>query len=364
MHTSTQPPLSSLPIGAISAAVIIFVLKIPRQPGQSEKTFLSRIRELDLIGASVLIPAVICLLLALQWGGSTYPWRNSRIIGLFVGFGTLISIFIYTQLRQGDSATLPPRILSQRSVAAAVCYSVMFGAGFFVLVFYLPLYFQSIKGASATKSGIQVLPLLLSTVLSSIVAGGLITAFGYYTPFVIIGTTLFCIGSGLISTYTIDMPFGKWFGYQILTGAGVGVGFQIPLIAVQTVLPLEDVPVGTACVMFFQSLGGALFIAVAQTVFQNGIIRGTHQFIPELDPSILLRAGATEIRDVLARLGLQDQLEGALRAYMVGLTNSFRVTVACTAAAVVAACVYEWKSVKDPEVKKKIEAAGSMAVAA
>lgn len=65
----------------------------------------------------------------------------------------------------------------------------------------------------------------------------------------------------LISTYTIDMPFGKWFGYEVLTGAGVGVGFRIPIIAVQTVLPLKDVHVGTACVIFFQSLGGVLFNA-------------------------------------------------------------------------------------------------------
>lgn len=86
-------------------------------------------------------------------------------------------------------------------------------------------------------------------------------------PFVIFGTILFYIGSGLISMYTIDMPFAKWFGYQVLIGAGVGVGFRIPIIAVQTVPPLEDVPVGTARVIFFQWLGGALFISIGQAVF-------------------------------------------------------------------------------------------------
>jgi hypothetical protein len=111
------------------------------------------------------------------------------------------------------------------------------------------------------------------------------------------------------------MPFGKWFGYKVLTGAGVGVGFQIPIIAVQTVLPLEDVPVGTACVIFFQSLGGALFISVGQTVFQNGIIRGTRTYAPDVNPHLLLRAGATEIRN---KVGKSDQLPQVLRAYMVG----------------------------------------------
>ena len=354
---------NSLPIGAISIVVVILLLKIPGQTTSAGKPLFARIQELDLLGASILVPAVVCLLLALQWGGSTYPWKNSRIIGLFVGFGALTLIFIYTQVKLGDRATLPPRILSQRTVAASVCFMLMFGAAFFTLIFYLPLYFQSVKNVSATKSGIDILPLLLSTVLSSIVAGGLITVFGYYTPFIISGTVLFCIGTGLISTYTTTTSFGKWFGFQILAGTGVGVGFQTPLLAVQTVLSLEDVAIGTACVMFFQSLGGALFIAVAQTVFQNGIIRGTREFAPALDPYILLKAGATEIRDVLARMGMQDQLEGALKAYMVGLTATFRVTVACTAAAVVAACFVEWRSVKEEEVKRKQEAAGALAIA-
>ena len=350
---------SSLPIGAISIVVIIFVLHIPRESGKG-RTFFSRVQELDLLGASILVPAVICLLLALQWGGSTYPWRNSRIIGLFVGFGCLIIIFIFTQIRLGDRATLPPRILSQRTVIAAVCFCTMFGASFFLLVFYLPLYFQSIKSASATKSGIDILPLMLSCVISSMVAGGLITWVGYYTPFLIVGTVLFSIGAGLITTYAINMPFGKWFGYQLLAGAGVGVGFQIPLIAVQTVLPLADVPVGSALVIFFQSLGGALFISVAQTVFQNGLIRGTHKFAPNLDPQLLLRAGATEIRTVLEKAGRLDELPGALNAYMEGLTDSYRVALACTVAAAVSAFFFEWRSVKDDEVKRKKEAGAEL----
>ena len=348
----------SLPVGAASFAAIFLLVKIPRQPGQSGRPLLARIRELDLLGASILIPAIICLLLALQWGGSTYPWKSSRIIGLLVGFGALISIFIVTQIKLGDRATLPPRILSQRSVAAAVCFSVTFGAAFFTLIFYLPLYFQSIKGASAIKSGIDVLPLLLSCVILSMISGGLITVVGQYVPFALVGTILFTVGAGLLTTFSTTTPFAKWFGYQVLAGAGVGLMFQIPLLAVQTCLPLEDVPIGTACVMFFQTLGGTLFIAIAQTVFQNGLIRGVREFVPGLNPYVLLSVGATEIRDALASMGMLDQLDGALKAYMAGLTDSFRVALACAAVSVVTVWFLEWKSVKDPEVKKKMEAAG------
>jgi hypothetical protein len=300
---------------------VIFVLSIPRQSGG--QNFIARIKDLDLLGACILIPAVVCLLLALQWGGSTYPWDNSRIIGLFVGFGCLIIIFIFAQLRIGDRATLPPRILAQRTMAAAVCFATMFEAAFFVLVFYLPLYFQSVKGVSATKSGINVLPLLLATVISSVITGALITAVGYYTPFLIAGAIIFSIGSGLISTYKIDMPFSKWFGYQVLAGAGVGGGFQIPIIAVQTVLPLEDVPVGTACVIFFQSLGSALFISVGQTVFQNGLIRGTRGVCSKFEPRDLVKGGGYRDKERLGEGGDVGRAAGSAECVHGGLDLQF-----------------------------------------
>jgi len=115
--------------------------------------------------------------------------------------------------------------------------------------------------------------------------------------------------------------------------------------------------------MFFQTLGGALFISISQTVFQNGIIRGVHKFIPALNPVLLLRTGATDIRNVLEKVGLVDQLPTVLKAYMAGLTNSFRVSVACTSAAFVASLFFEWKSVKDEEALRKKEAARELGLA-
>ena len=346
--------LINLPIGAITIIVIIFILRINREDNPEGLSFLGRLQNLDLIGACIIVPAVICLLLALQWGGSTYPWNNSRIIGLFVGFGLLISIFIYSQLRLGDKATLPPRLFRNRSVLAAVTFSFFFGAGFFALIYYLPLYFQSVKGSSATQSGIELLPLLLATVISSIVTGGLISAIGYYTPVLILCMALFAIGSGLITTYAIDTPFGNWFGYQVLAGAGIGAGFQGGILTVQTVLPLEDVPVATAVISFFQQLGGALFIAISQTVFQNGLVSAIQVQVPELPPDALLHAGATQIRNVLASVGLSDKLRGALIAYVKGLTNTYYISVACACVAFLAACCLEWKSVKKGPAKKEV----------
>ncbi|KOC12181.1 MFS toxin efflux pump (AflT) [Aspergillus flavus] len=347
----------NLPIGGLSIAVIIFILRVPKKSEFSGTPVLDRIKQLDLIGASLLIPAIVCLLLALQWGGNKYPWNSSRVIGLFVGFGLMIIIFTFSQIKLGDRATLPPGILKRRSVLSATMFALFFGGAFFLLVYYVPIFFQSVKGSSAMKSGIQLLPLMLATVISSVLVGAFVTAAGYYTPFLIGSTAIAAIGTGLITTYSVDISTGKWIGYQILVGAGVGAGFQIPMTAVQTVLPPEDIPVGTAAVMFFQTLGGALFIAVGQSVFQNGLIDGIREYAPTVDPRAIVGAGATEMRHVLAALGQLDQLDAVIRAYMSGLRDAYRVSLALALVALVASCFLEWKSVKKTGQESKNDVA-------
>lgn len=99
-------------------------------------TVLERIKELDIIGTAILIPAVVCLVLALQWGGAEYPWKSAKIIGLFVGFGAMAIIFIAIQLWKGDKATLPPRFFTNRNVVCAMLFALFFGAAFFPLIYY------------------------------------------------------------------------------------------------------------------------------------------------------------------------------------------------------------------------------------
>jgi hypothetical protein len=326
--------------------VLIFILTISRNNNPKNDGIRHRILQLDLIGTGLIIPTIICLLLALQWGGNQYAWNSSRIIGLFVGFGLLSIIFIFSQLKLQDKGILPPRLFRNRNVLAAMLFAVFFGAAFFALIFYIAIYFQSVQGSSATYSGIQLLPLLISTVLSSIITGGLISGVGYYTPILLICMALFAIGSGLITTYDVDTPFRNWFGYQVLAGAGVGVGFQGGIVVVQTVLPLKDVPVGTACISFFQTLGGAIFISVAQAIFQNGLITGINEYTTGLDPMIFLHSGATSIRPILEAMHREDALPGLLKAYVLGLTHCYTITAACACAAFVVAGCLEWKTVK------------------
>jgi hypothetical protein len=223
----------------------------------------------------------------------------------------------------------------------------MIGAAFFTLVYFLPLYFQAIKGASAVKSGIMNLPLILSLVLMSMVVGVSITKVGYYTPFVIAGSVLLSIGAGLVTTFTTTTSSAHWIGYQIVFGFGMGMSMQQTLVAVQTVLPKADIPTGTALAMFSQTLGGALFISVAQNVFTNSLLKNVRAAVPGLDPAVVLGAGATELQNLIP-----EQFLGAVQvAYNGALVNTFYVAVATSVLSVVGAVFFEWKSVKG----KKIE---------
>ncbi|KAL4882172.1 major facilitator superfamily domain-containing protein [Aspergillus karnatakaensis] len=349
----------NLPIGGISMAIVFFILKLPENLDAKGTPILQRLKQLDFIGASLLIPAIICLLLALQWGGNKYAWSNSRIIGLFIGFGLLTILTIFTQIKLGDRATLPPRIMKQRAVIASTTYALLFGGSFFVLVYYLPIFFQSVRGSSAMTSGIQLLPLMLACVVASVAMGILVTVFGYYTPFLIGSTALAAIGAGLLTLYSIDISDGKWIGYQIVLGAGVGAGFQVPMTAVQTSLAPGDIPQGTAAVMFFQTLGGALFIAVAQSLFQNGLIEGVGKHAVGVDPMKIVEAGATEMRGVLEDLGQEDQLRGVILGFLDGLKDTYRLSLALFCVAFAVSCAFEWKSVKDGGEEGRTEAAGA-----
>ncbi|KAI1498097.1 major facilitator superfamily domain-containing protein [Biscogniauxia marginata] len=336
----------NLPVGGAAMLVIFFFLSISRVNNPDNQSFISRVLELDLIGTVILVPAIVMLLLALQWGGAEYPWNDSRIIGLFVGAGVMVLIFVGVEHWQQDKGLLPPRFFKDRNVLCAMIFALFFGASFFPLIYYLSLYFQAIQGNSAVDAGIKLLPLLISVVISSIVSGGLVTATGYYTPIILVEIAIAAVGAGMITTFNLSTPFGQWFGYQVLNGLGTGIGFQAGIVVVQNVVSQDLVPQGTACVQFFQSLGGALFIAVAQTVFQNGLIEGVTRDAPQLDPAIFINSGASQIREVLAAMGQEDAIEAVLSAYMQGLRNTYYISAAGAAAAFLVALGLQWKKIE------------------
>lgn len=180
------------------------------------------------------MPAVICVLLALQWGGTSYPWSNWRNILLLVLFGVLVLCWLLLQYIKGDSATVPPRIVAQRSVAAALWFNFCMGSFFLILVYYVPIWFQAVKDQSAMGSGIRTLPFILGLVLVSIIAGIGVTIVGYCVyksapsrddalliclpdaPFMIASSIVSSIGAGLLMTFRPSTGHAHWIGYQAI----------------------------------------------------------------------------------------------------------------------------------------------------
>ena len=343
----------NLPIGAVTIVGIAIFFTSPvrqKESAMGSIGFQERAKQFDPIGTVLFMPCVICLLLALQWGGSKYAWSDGRIIALFVIFGILAIAFGLVQVWKQENATVPPRILKQRTMSFATWYVICLGASFFVFIYYIPIWFQAIKNTTATESGIRNLPMILGVVLFSIITGGAVTTLGYYTPFMIFSSVMMAIGGGLIATWKVDTGHAKWIGYQVIYGIGVGSGMQQSLIAAQTVLHLDDVPTGTSIIMFAQTFGGALFISVAQNVFTNRLIRNLLENVPTLNPAIVLQTGATNLKDAVTASN-PSLLPAVQTAYNSALVQGYYVSVAMAALSIFGAIGIEWKSVKG----KKLE---------
>lgn len=336
----------NLPIGAVALAIMIVLFNPPSQPVKDkDTTLMEKFLQVDPFGTVALMPAVICLLLALQWGGTIYPWSNPRVIVLFILFGILSIAFIVIQMRNGKNATLPITVISQRSVAAACWFSVCTAGADFTLRQYIPIWFQAVKGVSAVNSGLMNLALILATALASILSGVGITKLGYYNPFMIAATLFMSVGAGLLTTWKPDVPSRAWIGYQVLYGLGSGQSMQTPLMVVQTVLPMAEIPLGTALVMFLQTFGGAIFISVAQNVFTNELRAGLARDLPNINATAIVDGGANSIR--MPGVLPPDALGPVLEIYSKSLTNSWYVALALACASIVGSALVQWKSVKN-----------------
>jgi MFS family permease len=148
----------------------------------------------------------------------------------------LFIIFAVVQVWKQENATLPPRIVKQRAVACGTLYQMLVGGSMMTMIYYIPLWFQAIKGVSAVQSGIDTIPFVLSLVVASIIAGGIITKNGWYNPWMIACPVLMAIGSGLITTFSVDTGSDRWIGYLFLFGFGLGIGMQQSSLAISALL--------------------------------------------------------------------------------------------------------------------------------
>ncbi|KAL1602687.1 hypothetical protein SLS60_006107 [Paraconiothyrium brasiliense] len=319
-----------------------------------EGSFVTRILRLDLIGNLILTATVVMLLLVLQWGGIEYRWGSSRIIGLLVASGVGFVMFVLWQHKKGAEALTPLSIMANRGVAASIGVMFFLSGAFLVHSYYLPYWFQAVRGRTPVQSGVDLTPYVATSFVFSMIAGIGVNKLGYFTPPTIIGCAIGCVGCGLLTTLHVDTSTAMWAGYQVLTSAGMGMAMQQPIIAVQAILKPDVVSIGSAIVLFAQGLSGAIFVSVANNVLRNELAQNLVKLkIPNV--SEILAAGATDVRELVPeafRLPLTE-------AYNDALSKVFIMAIPFCGIALLFALWLPWVSVK----KKQAERGGHAIVA-
>lgn len=204
---------------------------------------------MDFLGTALVMGASLCLILALQYAGTTHPWSSSVVIGLLVGFAAMVLALVVLELWLGERAMLTPRLMRQRTIWVSAVWGFFFAGGYFVTLYYLPIYFQSIKNQSAIGSGVRNIPFIAFFSIATFGSGKAIAKTGIAAPYLVVSSVIITIAAGLLYTLNIKTTTGKWVGYQILSGFGYGLGLQIPVIIVQAFAPPADIAPVTAIII-------------------------------------------------------------------------------------------------------------------
>jgi hypothetical protein len=301
----------------------------------------AQIKRLDPIGLLFLVPSMVCLILALQWGGTTNPWSAPRIIVLLVIFAVTFVAFLVIQFKIPETAMAPPRVVLNRSVGGAMFFTFVMSGGMMNAVYYFTIWFQAAQGQSAMQAGVRTIPMVFSLVLFGIITAVVTQKVGYYVPAMLVSPVFAAIASGLLSTLTPHSSASKWIGYQVFYGIGLGLGAQTANLASQTVLPRKDVALGTAMMLFMQQLGGAVFLAVGQNLFSRKLVQQLSG-IAGLDMQAIISTGATELRKIVPA----SEIDTVISAYSYSLTRVFILAAALSACMIFGALCQEWRSIK------------------
>jgi MFS family permease len=236
----------NLPIGGVAAIAIFFFFHLPAAAAPPQVSWSKKLLHVDPVGIALAMGGITCFIRALQYGGNTHPWKSSVVIGLLVGFGLLAIALVGWEIWLGDYAMMLPRLYKQRSLSTTAPYQFFFMGSYLVLLYYLPIYFQSILGASPIKSGVNNLPLVLAAAVFALTGGAVVMKTGRAQQVMFVGSMLATVAVGLIYTLDIGTSAGKWVGYQFFTGASMAFAIMHGLSIVQANVGPEDLAAVTA----------------------------------------------------------------------------------------------------------------------
>ncbi|KAF1949097.1 hypothetical protein CC80DRAFT_510851 [Byssothecium circinans] len=255
----------NLPLDGAAFLIILFVLDL-----HTPKTPLKKgLKAVDWLGSLTMIGGTVMLLLGLEFGGVSYPWKSATVICLIVFGAVMIGVFFLVEHRFAPSPLMPLDIFSKRSNLAALGTCFFHASVFISGSYFLPLYFQAVLGATPILSGVYLLPTAISLSFLSAFTGVFIQKTGQYLPCIWFGFIFMTAGFGSFIDLKPNSSWAKIIIFQIIAGLGVGPNFQSPLIALQSLVPKRDIATATATFGFIRNLGSAISVVVGSVVFQN-----------------------------------------------------------------------------------------------
>ncbi len=259
----------NLPIGGVAFLFLMIVFNPPKPKGSIKE----KLKHVDYIGTFLVSAGVVLVLLALTWGGVDFDWDSSAIILCFVLGGLLVVGFIVWNFRFSKDPLIPWRIVRKfKCLSAALSMAFIFSY-FMACVVFLAVYFQVVRGVSAWRSGIDLLPMIIATTVCSMGSGIVMAKTRYIKPILLFGTICGPIGCGLLTLLDVHSNIGARIGYLILPGMGVGLLFQSSMMSAQMSAPRNNggTILAISLVNFSRSLGATIATDVAQTIFSSSV---------------------------------------------------------------------------------------------
>jgi EmrB/QacA subfamily drug resistance transporter len=269
----------NLPVGAVALAVLLTMFPDIR-PNRPH-------RGLDVLGATALVGAVVPLLLALSWGGSSYPWLSAPVLGMF-GLALAMAVAFILIERRAPEPILPLDLFGNRIVSIALLATALTAVAMFGALLFIPLFIQAVTGSSATGSGAILTPMMVVMVLASTTSGQITARTGRYKPVFLVGLTLVTAGMVLLSLMDAHSGYTTALVNLVVVGLGLGLTMPIFTLVVQNAVPYARLGVATSVTQFFRSIGGTLGAAVFGTVMTNRFNQALSAELPlRLPPDVL-----------------------------------------------------------------------------
>ncbi|WP_435844521.1 MDR family MFS transporter [Streptomyces hygroscopicus] len=251
----------NLPLGAVALFAISAVLHLPKKRAEGR---------IDYAGAALLTVGITALVLITTWGGNEYAWGSAQIIGLGALGVVALAVFLYVEQRVAEPV-LPLHIFRNRNFTLVTAIGFLTGFVMFGSTTFLPLYQQTVQGASATNSGLLLLPMLLGMLVVSLVAGRVTTQTGKYKVFPIVGGFLILAGMFLLSLMDTETTRFTSGVYMAVLGMGMGCLMQTTMLVAQNSVEMKDMGVGSSSATLFRTLGGSFGVAILGALFTSQV---------------------------------------------------------------------------------------------